>query len=55
MFRPAMSKPFPSKLFLSKFSPFVLMLALIGCASRPQAADATDALTPVDPAAYTGT
>lgn len=45
MFRPAMSKVFP----------FLLMLTLIGCASRPQATDATDALTPVDPAAYTGT
>lgn len=49
MFRPAMLKLFPSKLF-----PFVLMLALIGCASPPRDADATDARTPVDPAAYTG-
>ena len=50
MSRPAMSKSFPSQLF-----PLVLMLTLIGCASRPQAADATDALAPVDPVAYTGT
>jgi hypothetical protein len=34
--------------------PFVLILALIGCASRPPAADAMDALVPVDPTAYTG-
>lgn len=34
--------------------PFVLILALIGCATRPQAADGTDALVPVDPIAYTG-
>jgi hypothetical protein len=33
---------------------FVLTLTLIGCASRPQTADATDALVPVDPIAYTG-
>lgn len=35
--------------------PFAMALALIGCASRPQAADVADALVPVDPAAYTGT
>ncbi len=54
MFRPAMSKPFLSKLVPSKLFPYVLMLTLVGCASRPEAADATDALAPVDPAAYSG-
>ena len=37
-----------------RFFSFVLTLALVGCASRTQTAEAADALAPVDPAAYIG-